>query len=160
MNRAMLLEHLKATERHIAQNREHVADQRELIAHLENDSHQAAAEKAALLLKLLLDTLALHQLDRDRIQHELAKNGQQPALIKPAASDGLTAEHCYARDEECRAKADRTCSNEARQLWLLAARSWSFLADRAALDKRSQAEDARWEKQREKLERALHRASD
>ena len=32
--------------------------------------------------------------------------------------------------------------------------------DRAALDKRSQAEDARWEKQREKLETALRRARD
>jgi colicin import membrane protein len=30
--------------------------------------------------------------------------------------------------------------------------------DRAALDRRSQAEDARWEKQREKLEIALRRA--
>ena len=32
--------------------------------------------------------------------------------------------------------------------------------DRAALDRRSQAEDARWEKQKEKLETALRRARD
>ena len=32
--------------------------------------------------------------------------------------------------------------------------------DRAALDRRSQAEDARWEKQKEKLETALRRACD
>jgi len=32
--------------------------------------------------------------------------------------------------------------------------------DRAALDKRSEAENARWEKQKEKLETALRRASD
>jgi hypothetical protein len=32
--------------------------------------------------------------------------------------------------------------------------------DRAALDRRSQAEDARWEKQKEKLEAALRRARD
>jgi len=32
--------------------------------------------------------------------------------------------------------------------------------DRAALDRRSQAENARWEKQKEKLEAALRRAND
>ena len=32
--------------------------------------------------------------------------------------------------------------------------------ERAALDRRSQAEDARWEKQKEKLEIALRRARD
>jgi hypothetical protein len=32
--------------------------------------------------------------------------------------------------------------------------------DRAALDRRCQAEDARWEKQKEKLETALRRARD
>jgi colicin import membrane protein len=32
--------------------------------------------------------------------------------------------------------------------------------DRAALDRRSQAEEARWEKQKEKLETALRRARD
>ena len=32
--------------------------------------------------------------------------------------------------------------------------------DRAALDRRSQAEDARWEKQKERLETALRRARD
>jgi hypothetical protein len=31
-------------------------------------------------------------------------------------------------------------------------------AERAAVEKRSQAEDARWEKQRDKLEAALRRA--
>jgi hypothetical protein len=128
MNQDMLLEHLKAAERHVAQSREHIAHQREIIAQLQRDGHQLAAEKAAVLLQLLLDTQALHEIDRDRIQRALDQS--QPAPVQPAATDGLTAEHCYARADECRARADRTSSNEARQLWLLAAKSWSFLAAR------------------------------
>jgi hypothetical protein len=34
MDRAMLLEHLKATERHVARGREHIAHQRELTVML------------------------------------------------------------------------------------------------------------------------------
>jgi hypothetical protein len=37
-------------------------------------------------------------------------------------------------------------------------RAGTIEAERAALEKRSQAEDARWEKQKEKLEIALRRA--
>jgi len=37
-------------------------------------------------------------------------------------------------------------------------RASTIETDRAALDKRSRAEDARWEKQRQKLQTALHRA--
>ena len=126
----MLLEHLKAAERHIALSREHIAHQREIIAHLENDGHHVAAERAAVLLALLLDTQALHEQDRERIERELAKNPERPAPVQPAAADGLTAEHCHARAHQCLAAADRTSSQEARQLWLLAAENWRFLAKR------------------------------
>jgi hypothetical protein len=41
VDRALLLKHLKAAERHVAQGREHIARQRELIAHLEESGHVA-----------------------------------------------------------------------------------------------------------------------
>jgi hypothetical protein len=62
-----LLEHLKATERHIARGREHIAHQRELIAHLEHDGHATAAARAKDILQSFLEIQALHESDRERI---------------------------------------------------------------------------------------------
>jgi colicin import membrane protein len=44
--------------------------------------------------------------------------------------------------------------------WLSEATAEEIDRARAALDRRSQVEDARWEKQKEKLETALRRARD
>jgi hypothetical protein len=106
MDRAMLLEHLKVAERHIALSREPYSAPTRIISHLEHDGHHVAAEKAAALLALLLDTQALHEQDRDRIERELAKNPERPVPVQPAAADGLTAEHCHARAHQCLAAAD------------------------------------------------------
>jgi hypothetical protein len=92
----MLLEHLKATERHIARGREHIAHQRELIAHLEHDGHATAAARAKDILQSFLEIQALHESDRERIL--LALDHAQPQVVQPAASDGLTAElRCTSR---------------------------------------------------------------
>jgi xanthine/CO dehydrogenase XdhC/CoxF family maturation factor len=128
MDRDMLLEHLKAAERHIARGREHIAHQRELIAELEHDGHATAATRAKDILQSFLEIQALHESDRERML--IALDHAQPPVVLPAASDGLTAEHCVARAEECLARADRCRSPEAKSLWLLAADNWKLLARR------------------------------
>jgi colicin import membrane protein len=59
--------------------------------------------------------------------------------------------------EQAIAKAEKTLE-EARRVH--EAKIKEVEKDRAAVDKRSQAEDTRWERQKEKLEKALHRARD
>jgi hypothetical protein len=60
--------------------------QREIMSHLEHDGHHVAAEKAAALLALLLDTQALHETDRDRIERELSKSPERSVPVQPAAA--------------------------------------------------------------------------
>jgi hypothetical protein len=80
---------LKAAECHIASlSREHIAHQREIISHLEHDGHHVAAEKAAALLALLLDTQALHEQDRERIEQGLAKIRNGPYRFSPQPQTG------------------------------------------------------------------------
>jgi hypothetical protein len=59
------------------------------------------------------------------------------------------------RREQAIAKAQAALDRAKREH---DARAGAIEAERAALETRSQAEDARWEKQKEKLERALRRA--
>jgi colicin import membrane protein len=61
------------------------------------------------------------------------------------------------RREQAIAKAERALEQAKREH---ETKVQEIEKDRASLDKRSQAENARWEKQREKLETALRRASD
>jgi xanthine/CO dehydrogenase XdhC/CoxF family maturation factor len=127
----MLLEHLKSTERHIARGREHVAHQRELIAELEHDGHATAA-RAKDILQSFLEIQALYESDRERIL--IALDHAQPPVIQPAASDGLTAEHCVARAEEGLARADRCRSPEAKSLGCWRPTIGSFLRGGALIE--------------------------
>ena len=61
------------------------------------------------------------------------------------------------RREQAVAKAERALEHAKREH---ETKVREIEKDRAALDRRSQAENARWEKQREKLDAALRRASD
>jgi colicin import membrane protein len=61
------------------------------------------------------------------------------------------------RREQAIAKAERALEHATREH---EAKSKKIEQERAAFDRRSQAEDARWEKQKEKLEIALRRARD
>jgi colicin import membrane protein len=73
----------------------------------------------------------------------LAKPGV--VLRRPVGSDGAFSEHA-----ELPKVAKREHETKVEEI----------KRDRAALDRRSQEEDARWEKQKEKLETALRRARD
>ena len=61
------------------------------------------------------------------------------------------------RREEATAKAQAALDRAKREHH---ARSGAIEAERVALDRRSQAEEARWERQKDKLEKALRRARD
>jgi colicin import membrane protein len=61
------------------------------------------------------------------------------------------------RREQAIAKAERALEQAKREH---EAKSKEIENDRAALDRRSEAEEARWQKQREKLENVLRRARD
>jgi len=63
----------------------------------------------------------------------------------------------WKRREQAIAKAGRALEQAKREH---ETKVQEIEKDRAALDKRSEVENARWEKQKEKLETALRRASD
>jgi hypothetical protein len=69
MNRAMLEDHLAATERQLAEAERHVAYQRELVAQMERDGYDTA--QATRLLEQFEEVLAMHIADRDRVRKEL-----------------------------------------------------------------------------------------
>ena len=73
MYRAMILEHLRMAEQHVADGVRHIARQRELIAELRRDRHDTWA--AENLLKLFEETQALHVADRDRLSAQLHNLG-------------------------------------------------------------------------------------
>jgi colicin import membrane protein len=81
----------------------------------------------------------------------------QKADDKAAREATLAFERERKRREQAIAKAE-TALEEAKRYHETKAEE--IERDRAALDRRSQAEDARWEKQKEKLETALRRARD
>ena len=69
MNRAMLEDHLAATERLLAEAERHVAYLRELVAQLEHDGHDAT--QASELLRTCEEVLAVHIAERDRVRYAL-----------------------------------------------------------------------------------------
>jgi len=69
MNRAMLEDHLAATEQLLAEVERHVAYLRELVDQMERDGHDTARETR--LLKEFEEVLAVHIADRDRLRKEL-----------------------------------------------------------------------------------------
>jgi len=69
MNRAMLEDHLAATEQQLAEVERHVAYQRELVAQLEYDGHDTA--QATEILKQFEEVLAMHVADRDWLRKAL-----------------------------------------------------------------------------------------
>ena len=71
--RALIQDHLRQAERHVAQGREHVSGQTELAAKLEQDGH--VADEAQRLLHQFKELLALHVSERDRLKAELAGCG-------------------------------------------------------------------------------------
>ena len=77
MDRAMLLDHLKQAQRHIAEGKEHIAKQREIVAELERDGHDTT--EARRLLGNFEDLYQLHLADFDRILNELDEQPKRPA---------------------------------------------------------------------------------
>jgi hypothetical protein len=71
MDRAMVLRHLEAAERHVAEGAQHIQRQREIVAKLEADQHTDAAVEARAVLETFLETQEMHEQDRDRILAEL-----------------------------------------------------------------------------------------
>jgi colicin import membrane protein len=82
---------------------------------------------------------------------------QHAELPKARRKEEAACERERKRREQAVAKAERAL--EAAKLEH-ETKTKKIETDRAALDRRSQAEDARWEKQKEKLETALRRARD
>jgi colicin import membrane protein len=94
---------------------------------------------------------------------------------KAVREAALAFEREQKRRERARRKEEAACERERKRREQAVAKAERALeaaklehetktkkieTDRAALDRRSQAEDARWEKQKEKLETALRRARD
>jgi len=69
MDRKLLEDHLSAVEQQLAEVERNVANQRELVSHLEREGHDT--ESAARQLEQLVEVLAMHIADRDRIREEL-----------------------------------------------------------------------------------------
>jgi colicin import membrane protein len=96
--------------------------------------HNQAAREAALAF------------EREQKRRDIARRKEEAAREKERK-----------RREEAIAKAERALE-QAKQEHETKTKKIEY--ERAALDRRSQAEDARWEKQKEKLEIALRRARD
>jgi colicin import membrane protein len=94
--------------------------------------HDEAARKAALAF------------EREQQRRDRARRNEEAAREK----ERKRREQVIAKAEKALEEAKRDHETKAEEIE----------NDRAALDRRSQAEDARWEKQREKLEIALRRA--
>jgi colicin import membrane protein len=84
--------------------------------------------------------------EREQKRRETQRRKEEAAREKERRS----REQAVAKAERALEQAKREHETKVREIE----------KDRAALDRRSQAENARWEKQREKLDAALRRASD
>ena len=69
MNRAMLEDHLAATERQLAEAERRVAYLRELVDQMERDGHDTT--QVTRVLKDFEEVLAMHIADRDRARKAL-----------------------------------------------------------------------------------------
>jgi hypothetical protein len=92
------------------------------------------------------DRAAALAFEREQRRRELQRQKEEAAREKERK-----------RREQAIAKAERTLEQAARRH---ETKVQEIQRDQAALDKRSQAENERWEREREKLDRALRRASD
>jgi hypothetical protein len=70
VDRAVIEEHLRQAEHHVADGERHIAEQHELIGALERDGHDTATARE--LLATLQQTQSLHIFDRDRLLEELS----------------------------------------------------------------------------------------
>jgi colicin import membrane protein len=84
--------------------------------------------------------------EREQNRREMERRKQEAAREK----EGKRREQAIEKAEKALQEAKREHETKVRKIE----------NDRAALDRRSQAENARWEKQKEKLEAALRRAND
>jgi tRNA U34 5-carboxymethylaminomethyl modifying GTPase MnmE/TrmE len=71
MNRAMLEDHLAASERHLAEVQRYVAHQRELVVQLKREGHDTAQDTR--LLEQYEEVLAMHVDDRNRLRRQLGQ---------------------------------------------------------------------------------------
>jgi hypothetical protein len=69
MDRKLLEDHLSAAERQLAEVERNVANQRELVSQLERAGHDT--DSATRQLEQLVEVLAMHIADRDRVRKEL-----------------------------------------------------------------------------------------
>jgi hypothetical protein len=96
----------------------------------------------------MIDDKAAHkaalEFEREQKQRESARRKEEAAEAKQRERRQAAIAKAQAAIEEAKQDHDK--------------RANAIEAERAALEKRSQAEDARWEKQKEKLQRALRRA--
>ena len=76
MDRAMLQDHLSATERRLTEAERNIASQRELVAQLERDGLDTA--QPTLMLEQFEEVLAMHIADRDRLRAEPGLPTLQP----------------------------------------------------------------------------------
>jgi hypothetical protein len=70
MDRAILLEHLREAEEHVARGAVHVAKQRRIIGELSADGHDTT--RARSLLTVMEEVQRAHIKDRDRLLETLA----------------------------------------------------------------------------------------
>jgi len=70
--RLMIERHLAQAETHVVQGESHLARQKEIVAELERDGHEEAAQAARDLLATFELTQQSHVEDRDRLREELA----------------------------------------------------------------------------------------
>jgi colicin import membrane protein len=84
--------------------------------------------------------------EREQKRREIERRKQEATREK----EGKRREQAIEKAEKALQEAKREHETKVRKIE----------NDRAALDRRSQAENARWEKQKEKLETALRRAGD
>jgi colicin import membrane protein len=95
--------------------------------------------------------------DSERREEEAAREKERKHRDSERRKEEIAREKERKRREQAIAKAE-TALKEAKRDH--ETKVEEINRDRAALDRRSQAEDARWEKQKEKLEAALRRARD
>ena len=94
--------------------------------------------------------------DKAARENALAFEREQKRRDKARQKEEAAREKKRKRREQAIAKAERALEQARREH---ESNAKKIEHDRAALDKRSQAEDARWEQQKEKLETALRRAN-
>jgi hypothetical protein len=72
VDRAMLMDHLQMTRRHVALGLDHIAKQKAIIARLERKDRDT--DLARSLLDTLEETQRMHVADCERLEKELAAN--------------------------------------------------------------------------------------